>query len=183
MDEKRRRFERLWEEHHDAVLAYARRRTSPGHADDVVDEVFLVVWRRLPEVPPDALPWVLGVARRVIANHRRSLTRGQALISKLTGLPVAVAPDPAETAGGTSLLRALARLSPRDRETLALVAWEGLEPRRAAAAAGCTAATFAVRLHRARKRLLATMQEIEDAGQKPDEEPVPPTPPPIEDAP
>ncbi len=34
-----------------------------------------------------------------------------------------------------------------------LVAWEGLDPGAAARASGCTRAAFAVRLHRARRRL------------------------------
>ena len=53
----------------------------------------------------------------------------------------------------TLVRRALAGLSERDREVLMLVAWEGLDPAGAARVAGCTRATFAVRLHRARKRL------------------------------
>jgi RNA polymerase sigma-70 factor (ECF subfamily) len=34
-----------------------------------VGDVFLVVWRRLEEVPEDPLPWLLGVARRALANR------------------------------------------------------------------------------------------------------------------
>jgi RNA polymerase sigma-70 factor, ECF subfamily len=175
--DERRRFERLWDEHYDTVLAYARRRTTPEHADDVLDETFLVVWRRLRDVPDDALPWIIGVARRVIANHRRGLRRGQALVSKLSGLPVEVTPDHAERAPSGQVLPALSSLSAKDREALMLVAWEGLEPRRAAVAAGCSAATFSVRYHRARKRLMAAMQEIDATGQEQGVEPL------IEDAP
>lgn len=47
----------------------------------------------------------------------------------------------------------IAALSVREREALLLVAWEGLEPGRAARAAGCTPAAFRVRLHRARRRV------------------------------
>jgi RNA polymerase sigma-70 factor (ECF subfamily) len=50
-------------------------------------------------------------------------------------------------------LRALATLSDADRETLTLVAWQGLPPREAARVVGCSQATFWVRLHRARRRL------------------------------
>ena len=56
---------------------------------------------------------------------------------------------------------ALAQLSERDRETLMLVAWEGLSSARAARAAGCTRAGFAVRLHRARARLATQLASIE----------------------
>ena len=44
-------------------------------------------------------------------------------------------------------------LSPGERETLLLIAWDGLSTARAAAVAGCSPRTFAVRLHRARQRL------------------------------
>lgn len=56
---------------------------------------------------------------------------------------------------------ALHRLSERDREALMLVAWHGLSGERAARAAGCTRAAFAVRLHRARARLAAQLESLD----------------------
>jgi DNA-directed RNA polymerase specialized sigma24 family protein len=41
------RFERLYQGHAGAVLTFARRRTSPNEAEDVVAEVFLVAWEQL----------------------------------------------------------------------------------------------------------------------------------------
>jgi len=61
-------------------------------------------------------------------------------------------------------MTALAGLRERDREVLLLVAWEGLEPARAAAALECSRAAFAVRLHRARRRLAAALERAEQAG-------------------
>jgi DNA-directed RNA polymerase specialized sigma24 family protein len=69
------RFEALYGAHAGAVLAYARRRTSPANADDVMADVFLIAWRRLADVPRDERVWLLGVARRVLANQRRGHTR------------------------------------------------------------------------------------------------------------
>ena len=78
---------------------------------------------------------------------------------------LAVASDPGERAGEGEVLRtALARLSERDREALMLVAWHELSGARAARAAGCTRAAFAVRLHRARGRLAAQLDLLEIAG-------------------
>ncbi|HEX6027306.1 MAG TPA: sigma factor-like helix-turn-helix DNA-binding protein, partial [Solirubrobacter sp.] len=57
---------------------------------------------------------------------------------------------------------ALAMLKPIDREALLLTAWEGLTPERAAVAAGCSRATFDVRLHRARRRLADALPRIEE---------------------
>jgi RNA polymerase sigma-70 factor, ECF subfamily len=56
-DEK---FEGLFRENYAAVRAYALRRASPELAQDVVAETFLVAWRRLDDVPGDALPWLYG---------------------------------------------------------------------------------------------------------------------------
>jgi RNA polymerase sigma-70 factor, ECF subfamily len=157
------RFERLFREHHAAVRAYALRRAPRDMAGDVVAETFLVAWRRLDDVPDDPLPWLYGVARRVLANARRSADRGVALERRLAAAaaPAALV-DPGESVGEAEIVRAaLARLSERDRETLMLVAWEGLSSGRAARAAGCTRAAFAVRLHRARARLAAQLESLE----------------------
>lgn len=54
--EPQAQFERLYRAYADRVHAYALRRTTPSAADDVVAEVFLVVWRRLPQVPDEPLP-------------------------------------------------------------------------------------------------------------------------------
>ncbi|HWF23902.1 MAG TPA: sigma factor [Solirubrobacteraceae bacterium] len=60
----RETFERLYREHAGRVKAYGLRRVgSEAAADEVVSDVFLVVWRRLDDVPDDPLPWLLGVAR------------------------------------------------------------------------------------------------------------------------
>ena len=147
----RARFEALFEAHYGAVLAYARRRASSDVGADVAAATFEVAWRRLDDVPNDALPWLYGVARRLLANTRRADVRRQRLWSRLR----AVGPtEPADVAVEVPGARAaLARLRPQDREVLMLVAWEGLNPEAAARCLGISVATFAVRLHRARYRL------------------------------
>jgi RNA polymerase sigma-70 factor, ECF subfamily len=72
-------FEQLYRDYADRVHAYALRRAGSSVADDVVTEVFLVVWRRLHRVPDEPLPWLYGVARKVVANRRRSDSRAAAL--------------------------------------------------------------------------------------------------------
>jgi RNA polymerase sigma-70 factor, ECF subfamily len=152
------RFARVFDEHFRAVSAYALRRTTPAEADDVVAETFLVAWRRLDELPPDPKPWLLGVARRVLANHRRAAGRRQALAERVAAGPER---DRSAATGPAPVLQALSRLSERDREALLLVAWEGLAGDEAAVALGCTAAAFKVRLHRARRRLRTELSRLE----------------------
>jgi RNA polymerase sigma-70 factor (ECF subfamily) len=129
------------------VRAYVLRRTAPEAADDVVADVFLVAWRRLDEVPADPLPWLLGTARRVLANRRRSQQRAFALRDRLVSEPASGAAAPAGTDH-----RVAGALAERDRELLMLIAWEGLSVTEAAEVLGVRAGTVAVRLHRARQR-------------------------------
>ena len=160
LDDDTARFEALFQAHRSSVLAYARRRVDPDTAADVVADTFLVAWRRLDAVADDPLPWLYGVARKVIANQRRAHRRSEALVGRLAGDRSAPAPSPEQGFGAVDALRAaLAGLGERDREALRLVAWEDLDPEQAARAAGCSRATFAVRLHRARRRLAAAMDQ------------------------
>jgi RNA polymerase sigma-70 factor, ECF subfamily len=150
--EPRARFEALYAAHNGAVRTYVRRRVDSQDADDVVADVFVIAWRRLGDVPDDPLPWLLGVARRVIANRWRGATRQAALrdrmISERSTLapPACMAPQPRE------VLRALSAMREKDRETLLLVAWEGLAPAQAAKVLGVSPNTFSARLSRARRR-------------------------------
>jgi RNA polymerase sigma-70 factor (ECF subfamily) len=53
-DERAERFRRIFDRHHGQVLRYAQRRSSThAAAEDVAAETFLVVWRRLDDVPRD----------------------------------------------------------------------------------------------------------------------------------
>ncbi len=165
--ERRLRLEALFCEHAATVRAYALRRIDVASAEDTVMEVFLVACRRLEEVPGDPLPWLLACPRRVLANKRRGAERQRALADRLAEAN-APAPREWELEGG-SLLRAVAQLSERDREVLLLIAWEGLEPARAAAALECSRAAFAVRLHRARRRLAAAMERVRQPDSRPTE--------------
>jgi RNA polymerase sigma-70 factor (ECF subfamily) len=149
--ERRARLESLFAEHARAVRAYALRRADPATADDVVSEVFVVACRRLSDVPADALPWLLACARRVLANQRRGQRRQRALGERLAATRESEPRGPDSPDG--ALAAALARLSDADREVLMLIAWDGLEPARAARVLGCSRGALAVRLHRARRRL------------------------------
>jgi len=138
------RFERIYEEHRDAVRAYVRRRAPEAVVDDVVSDVFVVCLRRIDDVPRNALPWLYGVARKTLANERR----------KRRDLPLApeISYEP-EPVGDGKLAAAFVSLSDADREILRLVAWEELSPREAARVLECSPVAARVRLHRAKARL------------------------------
>jgi RNA polymerase sigma-70 factor, ECF subfamily len=131
------------------VHSYVLRRADPELAQDVTAETFLIAWRRRQQAPEQPLPWLYGIARRVLANERRAANRRDALAGRLA------AETPPRTVGSDAqeVLAAVARLSEKDCEALLLTAWEGLSSREAAEVLGCSPGTFAVRLHRARRRL------------------------------
>ena len=146
--ERREAFRAIYEAHHAALCAYFARRAPRDEVEDLAAETFTVAWRKLPRRLEHPLPWLYAVAGNVLANHRRKSARRGALA------PDPASGDPAELVGGDrGLARAFAALNDRDREAICLVAWEGLSPADAARAAGCSGATFAVRLSRARKKL------------------------------
>jgi RNA polymerase sigma-70 factor (ECF subfamily) len=146
------RFEALYAAHNAAVRTYVRRRVDSQDADDVVADVFVIAWRRLRDVPEDPRPWLLGVARRVMANRWRGATRQAALQDRLTSERSRLAPPVSMTPQERDVLRALSAMRENDRETLLLVAWEGLSPVQAAEVLGISPNTFSARLSRARRR-------------------------------
>ncbi|HTU98493.1 MAG TPA: RNA polymerase sigma factor [Solirubrobacteraceae bacterium] len=162
MDDVDRRgtFEELFAAHHWAVRGYVVRRAPAAAVEDVVAETFLVAWRRLETLRDDPLPWLLGVARRVLANQQRAERRRGALTDRLQGLLPGSSPEwEPPAAMSDELAAAMVRLSPQEREALLLVAWEGLDGARAARAAGCSPTAFRARLHRARRRVAASLAD------------------------
>jgi RNA polymerase sigma-70 factor (ECF subfamily) len=166
VEQGRSRLERMYRTHARDVLAYALRRVPHDDSYEVVAETFLTAWRRLDAVPDNALPWLLGVARKVISNQRRSAARRAALTSKL-GRVIGYAPghesDPA-TQGEIRevVLRAMSTLSEREREALMLSFWDDLDPATAAQVAGCSTRAFSARTYRARRRLAMLLADVEE---------------------
>ena len=156
-ERRRTRFDRLFEHHFRPVLAYALRRVDePADAADVAAETFLIAWRRLGDVPgePDARLWLFGTARRVLSNQRRGDRRRDALSERLRGEVGAMVEADHASDGTTALVRqAMRGLKRDDREILALVCWEGLDPTQAANVMGIRQATARTRLRRARGRM------------------------------
>jgi RNA polymerase sigma factor (sigma-70 family) len=146
-------------EHLASVSAYARRRGSRD-PDAVAAEAMTIAWRRLADVPEDdPRPWLYTTARNLVYSEHRLSSR----LDVVAGLELDHIPDRAH-APGPELLdsrveTALAALSPTDRETLLLVAWEDLTPSLAAASLGISAVAFRVRFHRARRRFESALAQ------------------------
>lgn len=159
MDDRAERFRGIFETHYEAVVAYARRRAAAADVDDVVAETFTTAWRRLEEIPTDVqLPWLYGVARRVLANQRRGADRRRRLLAKLAVQPADSA-DHELPASDDTVRMAVDRLRPHDQEVLRLAAWEGLGAGDIAIVLDCSPNAAALRLSRARRRLRAELTE------------------------
>lgn len=153
------RFEAIFGRVYEPLQRYLRRRADPATVEDVLAETLTTIWRRLDDVPTDLeLAWCYSVARHTLANSRRSRDRHLRLVDKVS------TPDPlrsASVAGADAAIeatdpgldRALATLSPDDREVLTLWAWEQLEAREIAAVLDITPNAASIRLHRAKGHL------------------------------
>jgi RNA polymerase sigma-70 factor (ECF subfamily) len=68
-------FQSVYHEYFDFVWSSARRfGIEPGAMDDVVQEVFIVIYNRLSTLEkPEALrSWIYGIVRRTVSDHRRT---------------------------------------------------------------------------------------------------------------
>lgn len=155
-------FNALYDAHYAAVRAYAWRR-APAFVDEIVAETFLVAWRRLDDVPAGAArPWLLGVARNshlnIVRGERRR--REREISDAFAWQPEEACPQPEPPGDGEDGVLQLLRLLPEaDREVLLLVAWEGLDRVDIAKVLGVSRGNVALRLHRARRRFRALLDQ------------------------
>ena len=168
---ERRRFERVYAEHFDTVLRYCLRRTTREDALDAAAETFTVAWRRRETVPwEEPLPWLYGVARKVLANQWRSWLRQGRVTVRLRA--AAGNPDPGpevqvvRPAEDEQVLHALAALRPEEREVIRLTAWEDLSREEVAVVLDCSANAVTKRLNRALDHLAAVLGTEGRAGQR-----------------
>lgn len=151
-------FTSLYDAVYPDLLRFVQRRVHPQHAEDVVAEALLVVWRRLDELPrahDDARAWIFGITRNVLLNDHRSEQRRSALgvrLADATPRPSTDA-DADGVVSGVDLADAWRRLSETHQEVLALAAFEGLAAPQAAVVLGISPVAFRLRLSRARRAL------------------------------
>lgn len=153
-------FRRCYQTTSARVYAYVRRQSDEADCDDIIAEVYLAAWRHFEQLPVEPVPWLLGTARKVLANHWRSRGRRRRLATTLAGLEHLANPDCATQAvERTDLLHALTRLSDDDREILLLTGWDGLDAAEAAAVLDCSSSAARARLSRARRRLTEQLND------------------------
>ncbi len=169
--------------HTRAITAYAIRRCDhPDEVADLVADTFMIALQASGRYVPEtdtALPWLFGIARRVLARQRRRRSGFARLLVKSSNSSIrfqgieedAIAGAIDATRSGPTLRRALQSLSRGEREVLELVAFAGLTPSEAALALDLSPNAARLKLSRARKHLRHVLGP--DFGPGPNPEPGP----------
>src|ERR1039458_3666222 len=156
------KFNRFVLEHSSFVLKYLRNRMSQNSvvaAEDILNDVMKIAWKRLDSIPEAAeRPWLVAVARNRVLNERAKRSRRNRINQLIPRR--GASPSAEELSIADSTLRtALLALRESDRETILLVYWEGLKPEELALALGTSSRTAAVRLSRAKQSLMKLLEE------------------------
>ncbi len=124
-------------------------------ADDLTQETYLRAFRALAEFRGEsgARTWLLSIARRVCADHLRTLVRHRRLSDRLSALP-ATGPVPADPAGTVASHDLLDHLPTDQRSAFVLTQLLGLSYEQAAAVERVPLGTIRSRVARARDRLV-----------------------------
>ena len=156
-------YEAVYEEHFDFVWRNVRRLGVPeSAADDAVQDVFVVVHRRLGEFEgrSSIRTWLFSILSRVARDHRRSMSRrarkADALAVESEG---AHAPSPADVVAKREAARVLdallAELDDEKRAVLVLVELEQMSVADVAEALDVNVNTTHARLRAARQQFEA----------------------------
>jgi RNA polymerase sigma-70 factor (ECF subfamily) len=160
-------FRAVFDAHHDFVWrALVHQGVPVSSVDDAVQEVFLVVHRRLSDYDP-ASPmrgWLWGIARNVALNAKRADAREG---RKRTELGWSERGEGAHDSGAADrqlVLAALARLDEPLRDVLILCDVEGFSAPEVGSTLGVSPNTISSRLRLARARFAEAVTELNQEG-------------------
>ena len=156
-------FSELYRLYHPRLYGYLRRLLpNPATAEEVLDDVMLVVWKDARKFRGDAAvsTWVIGIAYRKALTAMRAERRYQA--------PLDRSADVSAVAGVSShhdeLIRAaLMQLSPDHRQVVELTYFSGFSYQEIATIVNCPVNTVKTRMFHARRRLKVLLPVL--AGQ------------------
>ncbi|MEV7430098.1 RNA polymerase sigma factor [Nocardioides sp. NPDC092400] len=157
-------FAAIFDRHAAAIHRFAARRTDPTVADDVLSQTFLVAFERRRHFDlarESAVPWLYGIATRVLHRHRRDEVRMLRALARVPGesLEGDVGPtvddqvDAQRTVAG--LAQALRSLTSAHWDALLLLAWADLSYEQIAEALDVPTGAVRSRISRARATLRA----------------------------
>lgn len=155
----------LYRDHFQFVWRSARRLgVPPASVDDVVQDVFLVVARRLAEFRGEAAvkTWLFAITLRVVREHRRTTFRHLRRVEAMAGSAPPATSDPAARSDAQRLLlRLLDRLDDDRRSVYVLAELEGLTAQEIADGLRLNVNTVYSRLRAARAQLERALTEAE----------------------
>jgi RNA polymerase sigma-70 factor (ECF subfamily) len=157
-DEEPTSFAEIYEKYFDFVWQAARRLGAPDEAlDDIVQETFLVVHRRMAERRGGLRAWIYGIMVHTVRNHRRTVRRKSPHAERGAADPdllADLADDPERRAAKAEAARVLyeilASLDDDKREVFVLVELEQLPVTEVAVALDAKLNTVYSRLRLAR---------------------------------
>ncbi len=168
-------LEQLYDQHAAFIGRAIRRLTGDGpHVDDILQETFIVAWRKQATLDParEVRAWLYAVASRLCKRHTRSARRASLLRLRFGAEPAPHQPAQPDRQllreqRTAALLRGLQRLPYKQREVFVLYELEELPGEEIARLLGVPLGTVWTRLHHARKRYAQLMHrqlEQEEAG-------------------
>ncbi|WP_312179611.1 sigma-70 family RNA polymerase sigma factor [Arthrobacter sp.] len=163
--DRERTFRTLYAAVYPDLLRFVQRRTPADRAEDIVADTFLVVWRRLDDLPRsdgDARAWIFGISRNIALNNRRGEQRRESLGLRLVdALDVTASCEDIDLATSRmDLARSWRLLSEVHQEALGLAVFEELTGPQAAAVLGISPLAFRLRLTRARRALRLLLDHL-----------------------
>jgi RNA polymerase sigma-70 factor (ECF subfamily) len=158
-------FAAIYDHYFPRVYNYARYRVGDAPtADDLTAQVFERVLVKIGEYRPERRPfaaWLFAIARNAVNDHLRAQRRHPWLSLEALRDRASATPPPEEIAerdeSRSELLEAVARLSERERELVALKFAAGLTNRTIAELTGLSEGHVGVILYRAVRRLRAVL--------------------------
>jgi len=159
------RVEEIFKTHADFVWRALRRQGVPdAEVEDAVQEVFLVVYRRVDEYVEQGSirAWLFTISRQVASHYRRSLARRGRKLDALSDEPVVQggAMDARERAEAVAVVNAfLNELGEEQAMVFYLIEIEGLTAPEVASSLGVNLNTVYGRLRLARKRFETMLAE------------------------
>jgi len=158
-------FAAIYDHYFPRVYNYVRYRVRDAEtADDVTAQVFERALVSVGSYRPERAPfsaWLFAIARNAVNDHLRTQRRHRWLSLEVLRDHASAGPQPEEIAihseTYTELLSAVARLSDRERDLIALKFGAGLTNRRIAKLTGLSESNVGVILYRTVRRLRAEL--------------------------
>ena len=143
---------------------------NPHLADDLVQETLLKAWSSRDKfiAGTNLKAWLFTILRNTYFSEFRKGRREVQDVDGAAAAHLVSLPEQEGHADFTDFKRALAQLSPDQREALLLIGAEGFAYEEAAEIAGCAVGTVKSRVNRARARLaeLMGLTDVEDIAQE-----------------